>query len=51
MAYKKIDQFDHEVTQGLLKNYKDNLALLGEDPAREGLEKTPRAGLQKQCSS
>ena len=41
MAYKKIDQYDHEVTQGLLKNYKDNLALLGEDPTREGLEKTP----------
>ena len=41
MAYKKIDQYDHEVTQGLLKNYKDNLILLGEDPTREGLEKTP----------
>ena len=40
MAYKKIDQYDHEVTQGLLKNYKDNLILLGEDPTREGLEKT-----------
>jgi GTP cyclohydrolase IA len=41
MAYKKIDQYDHEVTQGLLKNYKHNLTLLGEDPTREGLEKTP----------
>jgi GTP cyclohydrolase I len=41
MAYKKIDQYDHEVTQGLLKNYRDNLTLLGEDPTREGLEKTP----------
>jgi GTP cyclohydrolase IA len=41
MAYKKIDQYDPEVTQGLLKNYRDNLTLLGEDPTREGLEKTP----------
>lgn len=41
MAYKKIDQYDHDVTAGLLKNYKEALGLLGEDPDREGLEKTP----------
>lgn len=41
MAYKKIDQYDQEITEGLLKNYKEALSLLGEDPAREGLEKTP----------
>ena len=41
MAYKKIDQYDQDVTEGLLKNYKEALRLLGEDPAREGLEKTP----------
>src|SRR6187399_2848815 len=41
MAYRKIDQYDHDVTEGLLKNYKDTLGLLGEDPAREGLQKTP----------
>ncbi len=41
MAYKKIDQYDHDVTAGLLKNYKEALGLLGEDPNREGLEKTP----------
>jgi GTP cyclohydrolase I len=41
MAYKKIDQYDHDITQGLMKNYKDSLGLLGEDPSREGLEKTP----------
>ena len=41
MAYKKIEQYDDDVTKELLKNYKENLSLLGEDPAREGLEKTP----------
>jgi GTP cyclohydrolase IA len=41
MAYKKIDQYDDEVTKGLLQNYRNTLSLLGEDPTREGLEKTP----------
>lgn len=41
MAYKKIDQYDEEVTAGLIKNYQDTLGLLGEDPGREGLIKTP----------
>ena len=41
MAYKKVDQYDEDVTKGLLKNYKETLSLLGEDPLREGLEKTP----------
>ncbi|MBC7887991.1 MAG: GTP cyclohydrolase I FolE [Ferruginibacter sp.] len=41
MAYKKIEQYDQEVTEGLLKNYKEALGLLGEDPLREGLLKTP----------
>ncbi|MEO6546509.1 MAG: GTP cyclohydrolase I FolE [Ferruginibacter sp.] len=41
MAYKKIDQFDEVVTDCLLKNYRETLTLLGEDPAREGLQKTP----------
>ena len=41
MAYKKIEQYDAETTSGLIKNYKDTIALLGEDAAREGLEKTP----------
>lgn len=41
MAYKKIDQYDEETTSGLIKNYKHTIQLLGEDPAREGLEKTP----------
>jgi len=41
MAYKKIDQYDQDVTEGLLKNYREALSLLGEDPTREGLQKTP----------
>lgn len=41
MAYIKTEGYDHEVTQGLIKNYKESIALLGEDPEREGLLKTP----------
>jgi GTP cyclohydrolase IA len=41
MAYKKTDQFDADVTEGLTGHYKQTIALLGEDPEREGLLKTP----------
>ena len=41
MAYKKIEQYDQPVTEGLIKSYTEALGLLGEDPTREGLEKTP----------
>ncbi len=41
MAYKKIEQYDEKTTLGLIDNYKSTLKLLGEDPDREGLEKTP----------
>ena len=41
MAYKKLDQYDESVTSELVKNYKQALALLGENPEREGLLKTP----------
>lgn len=41
MAYKKIEQYDEEVTTGLKSNYKEVLSLLGEDAEREGLLKTP----------
>ena len=41
MAYKKIETYDEDVTASLVKNYKDSIALLGEDADREGLLKTP----------
>lgn len=41
MAYNKVEQYDEQITSGLIENYKETLALLGEDPEREGLQKTP----------
>ena len=41
MAYKKIEQYDEQRTAALVKNYKEAIAQLGEDPEREGLIKTP----------
>ena len=41
MGYKKIEEYDEKATSGLMKNYESTLSLLGEDPQREGLQKTP----------
>ena len=41
MAYIKREEYDEDVTQGLMKNYRETLSLIGEDPEREGLLKTP----------
>ena len=41
MAYTKIEQYDEKVTSGLIEHYRDSIGLLGEDPDREGLVKTP----------
>jgi GTP cyclohydrolase I len=41
MAFKKIEQYDEKIMPGLIHNYRESLKLLGEDPEREGLEKTP----------
>jgi GTP cyclohydrolase I len=41
MAYKKIELYDENVTDGLIKNYKEVLGLIGENENREGLQKTP----------
>ncbi len=41
MAYRKIEEYDADTTEGLIKNYREALSLMGEDPQREGLLKTP----------
>lgn len=41
MAYKKVEQFENQITSGLIESYRDILGLLGENPEREGLLKTP----------
>ena len=41
MSYKKIEQYEDKISSGLIKSYTDILGLLGEDPEREGLKKTP----------
>lgn len=41
MAYKKEEFYDEELTSALAEHYSQILALLGEDPCREGLKKTP----------
>ena len=41
MAYKKIEEYDEQTTRELAAHVKEILRLLGEDPEREGLVKTP----------
>jgi GTP cyclohydrolase I len=41
MAYRKIEEYDQHVTEGLIKNYRETITLMGEDSEREGLLKTP----------
>jgi len=41
MAYQKVEQYEDKITSGLIENYRESLALLGENPEREGLLKTP----------
>ncbi|AEW01320.1 GTP cyclohydrolase I FolE [Niastella koreensis] len=41
MGFKKIEQYDEKIMPGLIHHYSESLKLLGEDPQREGLEKTP----------
>jgi GTP cyclohydrolase IA len=41
MAYTKVEQYGDKITSSLTNNYRESLALLGENPDREGLLKTP----------
>lgn len=41
MAYTKVEQYEDKITSGLIDNYRETLTLLGENPEREGLLKTP----------
>ena len=41
MSYQKEEIFEDRVTEELAGHYREILRLLGEDPAREGLLKTP----------
>jgi len=41
MSYNRLEKFDDKQTSGLMESYRQTLSLIGEDPAREGLVKTP----------
>lgn len=41
MAYSKSEKFDEQATGGLIESYRNVIQLLGQDPNREGLMKTP----------
>ena len=41
MAYIKEERYDEQTTAAIAAHYKEILKLLGEDPEREGLVKTP----------
>ncbi|HRO41616.1 MAG TPA: GTP cyclohydrolase I FolE [Flavipsychrobacter sp.] len=41
MGYKKSEDYNTEITDGLSQNYRSIIELLGEDAEREGLLKTP----------
>ena len=40
-GYSKVEHYNTENVERLAENYRDVLGLLGENPNREGLEKTP----------
>jgi GTP cyclohydrolase I len=40
-GYERLDNYNFETVEKLSKHYKEVLRLIGEDPGREGLKKTP----------
>ncbi len=47
--YSKVEQFDVDTIEKLKYHYKEILSLLGEDPEREGLIKTPERVAKAMC--
>lgn len=41
MGYHKTESYDQETIDQLVSNYRSSISLIGEDPEREGLLKTP----------
>ena len=41
MAYKKVESYDEAITERLKDHYKGVIEAIGENPEREGLQKTP----------
>lgn len=41
LNYEKVEEFDQKTTAELASHYKEILRLIGENPGREGLERTP----------
>ena len=41
MSYKKIEEYDEATLAGMEKSYREILISIGENPDREGLQKTP----------
>jgi GTP cyclohydrolase I len=41
MSYKKVEEYGDDELERMAKNNKEILKLIGEDPEREGLTKTP----------